>query len=167
MTDLAWLVAIAGLLLGGFGALVPGFPGSAVALLGLVSFAAITDFTVLGPEALLLATLVAVAGVITQLLSPVISARAAGGTAGVATGAALGALLGAFVPFPGAPLALGWVGAILLGLLGIREGVVATLRGWFGATSGCLVAIGADLVAVLAQAAILAVASYLAAPAGS
>ena len=163
MNELAWGCALAGLLLGGFGALIPGFPGSAVALLGLVSFAAITDFTILGPEALLLATLIAVAGVIAQLLSPVISARAAGGTAGVATGAAIGVLIGAFVPFPAAPLVFGWIGAILLGILGVREGVVSTLRGWVGVSSGCLVAVGADLVAVLALGAILAVADFSAA----
>ena len=43
----------------------------------------------------------------------------------------------AAVPFPGAPLLVGLVGAVVLGVLGSREGVLRTLRGIIGAAGGC------------------------------
>ena len=59
MTTVAWVSAIAGLGLGAMASIIPGFPGSAVALLGLVCFAGLTNFTILTPDALILAAIVA------------------------------------------------------------------------------------------------------------
>jgi uncharacterized protein YqgC (DUF456 family) len=163
MEVLAWLCAMGGLLLGGVSAFIPGFPGSAVALLGLVAFAGLTDFTVVTSEALVLATVIALGGALGQIVAPVVSSRAAGGTAGVATGAALGAALGALIPLPGASWGVAIVGATLLGIVGSREGFLKTIRGIVGtAGGGCAVAVLADLVSVLGIAAVLAVADFLA-----
>jgi hypothetical protein len=57
----------------------------------------------------------------------------------------------------------GIVGAIALGLLASREGVLRTLRGIVGALGGCLLAVAVDFVAVLGIASILALASFWAA----
>jgi len=162
MEVLAWTCAIGGLVLGGVSAFVPGFPGSAVALLGVLAFAGLTDFSIVTSEVLILAALIAGAGALGQIVAPAVASRAAGGTAGVATGAALGAALGALVPLPGASWGAALVGATILGIIGSREGVLATLRGWVGTAGGCVVAVAADLVSVLAIGAVLAVADFLA-----
>ncbi len=164
MEVLAWLCAMGGLLLGGVSAFVPGFPGSAVALLGLVAFAGLTDFSIVNSEALILATLIALAGAVGQIAAPMVASRAAGGTAGVATGAALGAALGALIPLPGASWGGALIGATVLGIVGSREGFLKTLRGLVGTAGGCAVAVGADLVSVLGIGAVLAVADFLAGP---
>lgn len=159
----AWACAVLGVVLGGIAAFVPGFPGAAVALLGAVAFAAITDFRVVPPPALAFATAIAVVATGVQLLAPVSASRAAGGTAGAATGAALGAIVGAFVPLPAASAALAIAGAVVLGAFGARRQTLAWIRGVGGAASGCMVGIAADLVAVVAIAAILALADFAAA----
>ncbi|MCB9689114.1 MAG: DUF456 family protein [Alphaproteobacteria bacterium] len=163
MELLAWTCAGLGLVLGGVGALVPGFPGCAVALLGLVAFAGLTDLRTVGPGALVLAACVVVIGSFGQLAGPVAGGRAAGGTAGAATGAALGAAAGAFVPLPGAAWGGAVVGAALLGLVASRGELVGWVRGVVGTAGGCLVGVLADLVAVLAIGAILGFADFLAA----
>jgi len=162
MTGLAWVCALGGLALGGAAAFVPGFPGCAVALLGLVAFAGLTGFEILGQEALVVATLIALAGGVGQVVAPITASRAAGGTAGAATGAALGAVLGSFVPVPGFGILAAAVGAFAVGFLGTRQGVIRWLRGVVGAAGGCLVSVATDLVAVLALGAILAIADFVA-----
>lgn len=157
---LAWTVALAGITLGGAAALIPGFPGSAVALLGLVAFAGMTDFAVVDERALVVGALICVASAVAQVASPAIAGRAAGGTAGAATGAAVGGALGALVPLPGASFGAGLVGAVLLGVVFSREGVIKTVRGMVGAASGCALAVAVDLLAVLAIAAILALSEF-------
>lgn len=162
MESFAWTCAIGGLVLGGLAALVPGFPGAAVALLGLAAFAGITGFEILGREALLLAGLIAAAGSIAQLAAPFLGARALGGTAGATTGAALGATLGILLPIPGFGLLGGVVGALSGGLLSASESFLARFRGAWGATTGCLVCVLADLTAVVALGALLALADFAA-----
>lgn len=158
---LAWCCAAAGLALGALGALVPGFPGCAVALLGLVAFAAITGFSVVTGPALIVAGIITAVGVVGQLAGPVAAGRALGGSAGATTGAALGAILGALIPLPG----LSWLAAILgactLGLLASRRQLWGWIRGVIGTTGGCVVAIAADALAVLGNAAVLAIADFL------
>ena len=161
METIAWSCAIGGLLLGGLGALVPGFPGSAVALLGLVAFAALTGFEIVTREALVLATLIAGAGAVGQLLAPMVGSRLLGGTAGAATGAALGAAIGAIFPIPGMGWLLALVGALVLGLITQSRTWVQKFRGAIGVFSGCLVSLAADLVAVFSIGAILAISDFL------
>lgn len=161
MVSLAWTCAIGGLVLGGVAALVPGFPGCAVALLGLVAFASATDFTIVDPWALAVAAGITVAGALGQLAGPVAGARATGGTAGAATGAALGAIAGAVIPVPGAA----WVGAVTgaatLGFLASRGSFVGWVKGVVGTAGGCAVGIVADLVAVLGIGGVLGLADFL------
>lgn len=160
MAALAWSCALAGLALGGIAAWVPGFPGCAVALLGLVAFAALTDFQILTDSALLLAALITAVGALGQLTSPVATSRALSGSAGAATGAALGAALGALVPVPGVSLLSALAGAALLGLLWSRGELRAWLRGVTGAAGGCVLSVAIDALAVLALGALLGFADF-------
>jgi uncharacterized protein YqgC (DUF456 family) len=161
--SVAWACALGGLALGGLGVLVPGFPGCAVALLGLVAFAGLTDFAVVTHEALVLAAGFTLAGAAAQLAGPALASRAMAGTAGAATGAALGAALGTLVPVPGFAYGAAVLGALVLGVAGGWKGVAAWLRGVVGAAGGCCVSAAADGLAVLACGAVLGVADYLAA----
>ncbi len=160
METLAWICAVSGFVLGGLGCLVPGFPGAAVALLGLVAFAGITDFAIVTPPALVIASLVAVAGSVGQITGPVVASRATGGTAGVATGAALGTALGSVVPLPGAAWIGAMLGALLLGLVASRRELLGWVRGVVGTAGGCLVAVVSDALGVLGVAAVLGVSDF-------
>jgi uncharacterized protein YqgC (DUF456 family) len=160
MHTLAWTCALAGLILGGIAALVPGFPGCAVALLGLVAFAGLTDFVVVTPGALVVATGITVVGTVAQVTAPVVSSRAAGGSAGAATGAALGALLTAWIPVPGVSWVGAMLGALVLGFFGSRGEWIGWIRGLVGTAGGCLVAFAADGLAVLAIGAVLGFADF-------
>lgn len=162
MTEaLAWTCAIGGIGLGGIAVLFPGFPGCAVALLGLVAFAGLTDFAVVTHEALVLAAgLVAVAAIV-QLAGPALGSRALSGTAGAATGAALGAALGTLVPVPGFAWGLAIVGAVALGYATGWKGFARWVRGVIGAAGGCCLSAAADALGVLACGAVLGLADYL------
>jgi uncharacterized protein YqgC (DUF456 family) len=153
--------AATGIVLGAIAGLVPGFPGCAVALLGLVAFASLTDFAVVPPGALLFAAGITGVGAVGQLGAPIATSRALGGSAGAATGAAVGAAVGALIPLPGAS----WVGAVLgavtLGLVASRKELLAWVRGAVGAAGGCLVGIAADELAVLGIAAVLGVCDFV------
>lgn len=159
---LAWAVALAAIALGGFASFIPGFPGCAVAWIGLVAYAGLTDFSTLPPSALVVGGLLVAGAALVQVASPAIMSRALGGTAGAATGAALGASLGALVPIPLASVFGGFIGAALLGIAFSREGVVAALRGIFGAATGCGLSIAVDFVAVVGIGAILALTEFVA-----
>lgn len=160
MWSVAWIAAITGLGLGAMASLIPGFPGSAVALLGLVCFGALTDFSILTEEALVLATVIAVLGSVGQVAGPAMGSRALGGAAGVATGAAIGAALGSLIPIPGVLWGGGVLGAAILGIAATRRSLLAWARGVIGAAGGCFVSAGIDFLGVLAQAAILAISDF-------
>lgn len=161
MEQLAWLTALSGFTLGGLLAVVPGFPGCAVSLLGVVAFAGLTDFAVLPREAMPVAAGLTLIGALAQVAAPAVTSSAVGGAAGAATGAALGASLGLMAPIPG----LGWLfalaGAIVGAAIGQRPGWRAAVRGVVGSAAGCATGAVIDLLVTLALAAMLAVADFL------
>jgi len=158
---IAWVCASAGLVLGLAAVFVPGFPGSAVALLGLVAFAGLTGFEIVTREALVLATLFMAAGTLGQVLGPALSSRAMAGSAGAATGAAIGAALGTLIPIPGVAWGTAILGAAALGGSLSVKGVRDWLKGVVGAAGGCCLSGMLDGVAVLAIGAVLGLADYL------
>ncbi|TVQ92787.1 MAG: DUF456 family protein [Deltaproteobacteria bacterium] len=157
---IAWGCGIGGILLGLAAAAIPGFPGCAVAFLGLVAFAGLTDFAVVTREALVLAALCCVVGGVAQLFGPALGSRALAGSAGAATGAVIGACLGLFIPVPGVGYGLAVAGAVALGVVSARKEVLAWMRGVVGAAGGCCISAGIDALAVLCCAAILALADF-------
>ncbi|MBN2800152.1 MAG: DUF456 family protein [Deltaproteobacteria bacterium] len=158
---LAWGVAAAGLILGGAAAFVPGFPGAMVALIGLTAFAALTDFDLLTPQALVVAAGVSLLGQLGQVAAPIWGSRALRGSAAAASGAALGVGLGAMAPVPGLSLALGALFAVIAAVVWRPWNLGENLRGALGAAGGCLVAVAVDGVAVVAQGGILALSVWL------
>jgi uncharacterized protein YqgC (DUF456 family) len=161
MTEaLAWACGLGGVVLGGAAVLVPGFPGCAVAFLGLVAFAGLTDFAIVTREALILAGGITLVGAVAQLAGPALASRALAGTAGAATGAVIGACVGVVIPVPGLGYGLAVLGAAIGGATASRRHVIAWLRGTVGAAGGCCVAAAVDALAVLGCAAVLAIADF-------
>jgi hypothetical protein len=163
MTAFAWSIALGGLALGALASLVPGFPGCAVALLGLAAFAGLTDFAIVSREALAAGGAITAVGAGAQLLAPITTNRALGGSAGSATGAALGVVVGFWVPIPGAAWALGLGGAFVGAVVGVRQGVTAGVRGVAGTAAGCFTGVAMDFAAVVALAGLLAACDWRAA----
>ena len=161
METLAWACGLGGVVLGGAAVFVPGFPGAAVAFLGVVAFSALTDFAIVPREGVVLAGGLALVAAVAQLLGPALASRALAGTAGAATGALVGAALGLLVPVAGVGYGLAVLGAMIGGAVASREGVVAWLRGVSGAAGGCCLAAAVDALAVLGCAAILAIGDFV------
>jgi len=159
----AWTCALGGMVLGGLLAPVPGFPGCAVAYLGLVAFAGLTDFRTLPVEALWIGLAFVVVATLVQLVAPAVTSRAAGGAAGAASGAAVGATLGLLVPLPGAAWGASLLGAAVGGFALSRQGLVEFLRGLVGTAGGCLTGAVVDAVAILGLATLLALGDLAAA----
>lgn len=126
-----------------------------MALLGLVAFSALTDFSLLPPGALALAAAVSLLALAGQASAPIWGHRALRGSAATASAAALGAAIGFLVPIPGFSFVLAISGAVLTALFWRPWQVRANLRGVAGTAGGCLVAIAADGIAVVAQGGIL------------
>ncbi len=162
MELVAWTCAIGGMVLGGLLAPVPGFPGCAVAYLGLVAFAGLTDFGILPAEGLWIGLGGVMVATLVQLLAPAVTSRATGGAAGAATGAAVGATVGLVMPLPGAGWLASLVGALIGGVALSRKGLVEHLRALVGTAGGCLTGAVVDVVAILGLATLLAVADLAA-----
>lgn len=153
----AWSCALGGMVLGGLLAPVPGFPGCAVAYLGVVAYAGLTDFRTLPVPALWIGLALVVVATLAQLVAPAVTSRATGGAAGAATGAALGATVGLIAPVP----VVAWVASLLGALVGgfalSRRGFVDLLRGLVGTAGGCVTGAVVDGVAILGLASLVAI----------
>lgn len=155
---MAGVLAALLLLIGSVLAFVPGLPGALVAYAGLVVYAAMVPGVPDG--ALAVGAAVAILGTVAQLAAPVVAARAVTSSVGAASGALAASIVASVVAAPlaiAAPwlvVAAGSAGAVLGALVrgpGVlpRVGALAT---------GCValaVAIGVDLLAVLAVGAVL------------
>ena len=149
------LAQVAGLLLIPFG-----LPGTWLQVLGLVGFAALTDFQVVGAVPIMIVLVLAVIGEVIEFMLGGRYARKYGGSRRAAWGAILGGLVGAFV---GVPIFLvgsvigafvgAFAGAALLELTRSPDARAAMRVGW-GAFVGRLVATAAKSAIGVAIAAV-------------
>lgn len=141
--------------------LIPfGLPGTWVQVLGLVGFAALTDFTVVGAVPIVAVLVLAVVGEVVEFVLGGRYARKYGGSRRSAWGAILGGLVGAFV---GVPIFLvgsvvgafvgAFAGAALLELTRAPDARAALRVGW-GAFVGRMVATAAKSAIGVAIAAV-------------
>lgn len=144
-------------MLGGLLAPVPGFPGCAVAYLGVVAYAGLTDFRTLPIPALWIGLALVVVATLAQLVAPAVTSRATGGAAGAATGAALGATVGLIAPVPAVAWVASLAGALVGGFALSRRGIVDLVRGMVGTAGGCVTGAVIDGVAILALASLVAI----------
>ena len=141
--------------------LIPfGLPGTWVQVLGLVGFAALTDFTIVGAVPIVAVLVLAVVGEVVEFMLGGRYARKYGGSRRSAWGAILGGLVGAFV---GVPIFLvgsvvgafvgAFAGAALLELTRAPDARAALRVGW-GAFVGRMVATAAKSAIGVAIAAV-------------
>ena len=143
---LAWfVVALALMLVGLLGAVLPLLPGLPLVMAGIYVFALATGLAAgIGFGHLALYTLVGGGAIVLSSLANVFGARAAGGSRAGMLGATLGLLLGLFVGGPVGVLIGPFVGAVALELLaGQARG--RAVRSGLGAAAGLLVGRLAEL----------------------
>jgi hypothetical protein len=152
VTALVWLAAVALVLVGLVGTVVPGLPGAILVLAGLALAAWVDGFQRVGwPTLVLLAALTAATYVL-DLLATAIGARRFGASRWAVAGAVVGALVGLFFGLPG--LLLGpFAGAFLAELLARRD-VSQAGRAGVGAWLGFLVGTAGKLALVVAMLAV-------------
>lgn len=114
MSEAVWWVLSTGLILAGLaGTVLPLLPGTALVLGGIVLGAWIDDFTRVGPWALAVVSVMAVAAWVLEYVAGLLGAKRAGASRQALIGAAIGTVLGLF---------MGLVGVLFLPLLGAAAG---------------------------------------------
>jgi len=144
MTILLWVLAVALVVVGLAGIVLPALPGTVLIFAGLLLAAWAEDFTRVGPVTLVVLGLLAAASYGIDLAAGALGVRRLGASRRAMAGAALGTLLGLFLGLPG--LIVGpFLGAVLgelsvhrdLGRAG-RAGIAA----WIGFAIGVAVKVG-------------------------
>jgi uncharacterized protein YqgC (DUF456 family) len=110
---LLWILAIALILLGAIGTVLPALPGTALILGGILLGAWIDDFTRVGPLVLTLIGVLALLAWVLDYVAGLMGAKKAGASRQALIGAALGTVLGIF---------MGLVGVLFMPLVGSAVG---------------------------------------------
>ena len=141
MTLLLWLLAVVLVIVGLIGVVLPGLPGHALILAGLVLGAWADGFARVGTPTLAVIGALALASYAIDVVATVLGARHLGASSRAMTGAALGTVLGLFMGIPG--MIVGpFLGAVL-GELTVRGDVIqagkAGVAAWIGFAVGAAV----------------------------
>jgi hypothetical protein len=110
---LLWIAAVALILVGLAGTVLPALPGTAFVLGGIVLAAWIDDFTRIGTTTLVVVTLLAVVAWVLDYVAGLLGARRAGASRQAIVGAALGTVAGLF---------MGLIGVFFMPLVGAAVG---------------------------------------------
>ena len=142
-TVLFWMLAVALVMVGILGLLLPGLPGAPLLFGGLLVAAWLEDFAYVGPWTLTLLALMAASTYAIDLLAGALGAKGFGATRYAMIGAFAGALVGIFFGLPG--ILLGpFFGALLGELLADRSLQEASAAG-LGATIGLALGVAAKM----------------------
>ncbi|MFN9212638.1 MAG: DUF456 domain-containing protein [Betaproteobacteria bacterium] len=152
MDILLWVLAVAMMLVGVAGTVLPALPGVLLVLAGIVLAAWIDQFQKIGPVALGLCTLMALAGVALDYVASTVAAQRAGASKYGLIGAALGTvagLVGVFV----LPLVGAAIGEFIAHRDALRAGRVG-IATWLGLLAGTVakLAIVFSMIGVFAAA---------------
>jgi uncharacterized protein len=150
MTILLWLLAVVLVIVGLAGVVLPGLPGHALILAGLVLGAWADGFARVGMTTLAVIGVLALASYVIDFVATVLGARHLGASSRAMTGAALGTLFGMFMGLPG--LIVGpFLGAVL-GELTVQGDVVqagrAGIAAWIGFALGAAIKVAIAFVMV-------------------
>ena len=138
MDTLLWILAVAMMLVGIVGTVLPALPGVLLVLAGIVLAAWIDHFQKIGPVALGLCTLLALAGVALDYLATAVAAQRAGASKLGLLGAAIGTVAGVFAGLVGVfvlPLVGAAIGEFIAHRDALRAGRVG-LATWVGLLAG-------------------------------
>lgn len=156
---LLWFAAVLLIAVGIAGLILPGLPGAALILGGLVLAAWIEDFAFVGTLTLALLAVLALLTYVVDFLAGILGARHFGASPRAMMGAMIGAVVGIFFGLPG--LLLGpFVGAAL-GEFSARRGMVAAGKAGIGATLGLVIGAAAKLALAFSMIAVFVAARFL------
>lgn len=156
---LLWLVAIALVLAGVAGLLLPVLPGAPVLLAGLVMAAWIEDFRYAGFGTIALLTVLCGLIFAVDFVAGSFGARRFGASPRAAAGAAIGALVGIFFGLPG--ILLGPMAGAVLGELSARRTWTEAGRAGVGATLGLVLGAAAKLGLAMAMIGVFVLVRFL------
>lgn len=142
-TLLLWLLAIALVVAGVAGLVLPLLPGAPLVLAGLVMAAWVEDFRYAGFGTIALLTVLCALIFVVDFVAGSFGARRFGASPRAAGGAAIGALVGIFFGLPG--ILLGPMAGAVLGELSARRSWGEAGRAGMGATLGLVLGAGAKL----------------------
>ena len=137
---LLWVLAVALILLGLAGTVLPALPGTAFVLAGIVLAAWIDDFTRIGVVTISIVAVLAVIAWVLDYVAGLLGAKKAGASRQAIVGAALGTVAGLF---------MGLVGVLFMPLVGAavgeylarrdqRQAVQVGVATWLGIMAGML-----------------------------
>jgi uncharacterized protein YqgC (DUF456 family) len=141
MTILLWIVAVAMVIVGLFGVVMPALPGHMLILAGLVVGAWAEGFTRVGVWTLVIVGVIALASYGVDFVAVALGAKRLGASARAMTGAALGTFAGFFFGLPGVIVGP-FVGAVIGELTTHRDLARAGKAGvaaWIGFAIGTAV----------------------------
>ncbi len=147
---LLWVLAVALILLGLAGTVLPALPGTAFVLAGIVLAAWIDDFTRIGAVTISIVAVLAVIAWVLDYVAGLLGAQKAGASRQALVGAALGTVAGLF---------MGLVGVLFMPLVGAavgeylahrdkRQAVQVGVATWLGIMAGMLAKVAIAFVMV-------------------
>jgi uncharacterized protein YqgC (DUF456 family) len=147
---LLWVLAVALILLGLAGTVLPALPGTAFVLAGIVLAAWIDDFNRIGPVTISIVAVLAVIAWVLDYVAGLLGAKKAGASRQAIVGAALGTVAGLF---------MGLVGVLFMPLVGAavgeylarrdqRQAVQVGVATWLGIMAGMLAKVAIAFVMV-------------------
>jgi uncharacterized protein YqgC (DUF456 family) len=150
VTILLWVLAVAMVIVGLVGVVMPALPGHMMILAGLVLGAWVDGFSRVGVPTLVAIGALALASYVIDFVAVMLGARHLGASARAMTGAALGTLLGLFAGLPGVILGP-FLGAVLGELTAhgdlLKAGKVG-IAAWIGFAVGAAVKVGVAFVMI-------------------
>ncbi len=138
MTTFLWIIAVALIVLGIAGVVLPALPGVVLVFAGMLLAAWIGDFAVIGVWTVALLGVLAAIGVIVDYVASTIAAQRAGASKQGLIGAAVGTVAGMFTGLIGLvllPLAGAAIGEYLARRDALRAGRVG-IATWLGLVAG-------------------------------
>ncbi len=158
-TILLWVLALALVIVGVLGLILPGLPGAPLLFAGLVVAAWAEDFVHVGVGTLSALGIMALLTVAVDFVAGALGAKRYGASKRAVAGAAIGALVGLFFGLPGVLLGP-FVGAVL-GELSARRDLQAAGRAGFGASLGLVLGVAAKLALAFAMLGLFLVSRFL------
>jgi len=159
MTGLIWIAAVALVLAGLAGTVLPALPGPILVLAGLVLAASADGFVRVGWPSLILLTLLTAAAYVVDLAATAFGVRRFGASRRAAVGAALGTIVGLFFGLPG--LIIGPITGAILGEVWARRKIEGAGRAVAGASVGFLLGAIVKLAVVFTMVGLFLAALFL------
>jgi uncharacterized protein YqgC (DUF456 family) len=156
---LLWAIAVALVVVGIIGTVLPAMPGSTLVLAGLVMAAWLEDFAHVGTTPIVILVLLTALTYAADFAASALGVKRVGASRRAIIGAALGALVGLFFGLPG--LLLGpFVGAAV-GEYSVHRDPEQAGRAGFGAWLGMVIGVAAKLALIMAMLGVYATARLL------